>query len=63
MTFTLTYNGDIYEITLRGHVIGRITCYPAPYQQRQDVQFDDLPTEIQDLVLNQVQKQLSEGEE
>lgn len=62
MTFNLTQNGDLYEITLRGHVIGRITCYVAPYQTRQDIQFDDLPEEVQDLVLTQVQKQLREGD-
>lgn len=63
MTFTLTHNGDLYEITLRGHVIGRITCYIQPYQHRQDVQYDDLPEEAKVVVLREVQKQLEEEQE
>ena len=62
MTFNLAHNGDLYEITLRGHVIGRITCYIAPFQSRQDVQYDDLSEDVQDQILDMVRKAIQEGD-
>ena len=52
-TFHIPHAGDLFEIKLRGHVIARITCYYGG-QQRQDVQFDDAPEEVQERILDYI---------
>lgn len=52
--FYFQYEGDLYEIALCGYVIARITCYLSG-SYRQDVQYDDLPEEIKDKILDKVQ--------
>ena len=57
MTNSLHYihhNSDIFEVSFHGCVIARITCYFHGSAQRLDVQYDDLPREVQDKILDKV---------
>lgn len=55
---TIAHHGDLFEIRLKGFVIARISCYFGG-THRQDMQFDDCPTEIQERILDAVEKQVS----
>lgn len=57
-TFHILHLGDLYEVSLRGHIIARISCYIGG-QHRQDMQYDDLPPEVQDKILDKVQEVLN----
>lgn len=51
---------DLFEVVLRGYIIARITHYNLCCHRR-DVQFDDLPTQVQDKILIKVADALEEG--
>lgn len=59
--FRFAYGGDQYEVTLRGHIIARITCYLSGCH-RQDMQYDDLPLSVQTIILEKT-KELMEDDE
>lgn len=52
------HNDDLYEISLNGYIIARITCYTNGLQ-RQEMEYDNLPEEVKDKILDKVQKELS----
>jgi hypothetical protein len=58
--FHITHLGDLFEVSLRGYVISRITCYIGG-SHRQDMQFDDVPTKVQELILDKVESILGES--
>ena len=62
MTIFTIYDGDdLIEVALRGYIIARITIY-SPSSQRRDAQFDDLPSHVQDKILQKVADVLERGE-
>jgi hypothetical protein len=49
---------DLYEVSLQGFIIARITCWIGG-THRHDMQYDDLPESVKVLVLNKVKQVLS----
>ena len=54
-TIKVTWQGDVFEVKLRGYIIARITCYMSSCY-RQDMQFDDLPEAVKDLIEKEISK-------
>lgn len=52
------HNDDLYEISLNGYIIARITHYTNGLQ-RQEVEYDDLPEQVKEKILDKVQKELN----
>lgn len=52
--FTTIFLGDCYEIRLHGCTIASITRYVNGSSFRQEVEYSDLPVEVQDKVLDKV---------
>lgn len=52
--FHISFADDLYEISLRGHVIVRIMRYFNGSQQRQELTYDECPTAVQDKILDRV---------
>lgn len=55
--FHIHYGDDLFEISLRGYIITRITVY-SPTCHRRDVQYDDCPEDVQDKILSKVAEAL-----
>ena len=54
--FTFSCGGDLYEVAFQGYVIARISCYFDGSGRRQDLQYDDLPNEVKDKILDRVEE-------
>lgn len=54
MIFRITNSGDIYEVRLKGHVIAGIVCYLNGSGLRQEVEYDILPRDVQDEILDRI---------
>ncbi len=52
--FTIHHLDDVYEISIRGFIICRISRYYEGAPIRQDVQFDDCPKEVQEKILDKI---------
>jgi hypothetical protein len=59
--FTTMYLGDCYEIRLHGCTIAGITKYVNGSSFRQELEYGELPVEIQDKILDRVHKILLEN--
>ena len=46
---------------MKGYIITRISCYTFG-NLRHDMQFDDLPEEVQSKVLDEIEKELDKGD-
>lgn len=60
--FHIFYNQDLYEVVLHGYVIARITKYLNGSQMREEVKYDDVPSEVQNKILDRVEIALKENE-
>lgn len=60
--FHLRHDSDLFEVSLNGYVLRRITCYVGG-QHRQDMQFDDLPVKVQEKVLDRIAEVLKESDD
>lgn len=58
-TLHFVHLGDTYNVILRDHIIGRITCFIGGFQ-RQDMQFDDLPEEVQNKIMEGIKEVIDE---
>ena len=53
-TFTTIHDGDTYEVRLHGCTISSITRYINSSNLRQDLDYNEIPTEVQDRILDRV---------
>lgn len=59
--FHIIYEQDCYEVLMHGYVVARIVRYVNGSSLRQEVEFDQLPEDVKDVILDRVAKILYES--
>ncbi len=55
----VNHHNDLYEVALNGYVITRISMYRNGDNVRQEFEFDDLPKELQEKIIEKVSQHVT----